>query len=119
MKRTLFSLVLAAGLGLAGAAQADGLDFGSMNEAERAAFHAEVRAYLLKNPEVIFEAIQILEERRNMAEAEADRDMVRDNAGAIFTDGFSFSGGNPDGDVTVVEFLDYRCGYCKRAHPEV
>jgi len=38
---------------------------------------------------------------------------------ALTNDGFSWVGGNPDGDITVVEFMDYRCGYCKKAHPEV
>ena len=38
---------------------------------------------------------------------------------AIFDDGFSFVGGNPEGSVTIVEFLDYQCGFCRRAHPEV
>ena len=116
---TLTSIVLAGALALPGAAPAQTLDFGAMSEAERAAFRDEVRSYLLENPEVIFEAIQILEERRNAAAAEADRGLVAANADAIFSDGFSWTGGNPDGDITVVEFLDYRCGYCKRAHPEV
>ena len=120
MKRvTLTSLVLAGALALPGPASAETLDFGAMSEAERAAFRDEVRSYLLENPEVIFEAIQILEERRNAAAAATDRSLVAANADAIFSDGFSWTGGNPDGDITVVEFLDYRCGYCKRAHPEV
>jgi protein-disulfide isomerase len=37
----------------------------------------------------------------------------------LFDDGYSWVGGNPDGDITLVEFLDYRCGYCRRAMPEV
>jgi protein-disulfide isomerase len=45
--------------------------------------------------------------------------MIAANAQAIFEDGYSWVGGNPDGDVTIVEFMDYRCGYCRRAHPEV
>lgn len=119
MKRTLSSLLVAASIGFSGTAMAAGLDFGAMTDAERAEFRAEVRAYLLANPEVIFEAIQILEERRDMASVDADREMVRSNTDELFRDGFSYSGGNPDGDVTIVEFLDYRCGYCKRAHPEI
>ena len=90
-----------------------------MSDEERAAFRNEVRSYLLENPDVIFEAIQILEQRRALAGAEADRQLVLNNAESIFADGHSWVGGNPDGDVTVVEFIDYRCGFCKRAHPEV
>ena len=119
MRLTLSTLALAGALLAPMSAMSDPLDLDTMSEADRAQFRAEVRAYLLENPEVIFEAIQILEQRRNMAANEADRQMVLDNADALFNDGFSWVGGNPDGDVTVVEFLDYRCGYCKRAHPEI
>ena len=52
-------------------------------------------------------------------QAEADRQMAELNAAALFEDPTSWVGGNPEGDVTLVEFLDYRCGYCRRAHPEV
>jgi len=95
------------------------LDLAAMSEAERAAFRAEVRAYLLDNPEVLMEAIAVLEDRQRGAEAVADQAMVQANAGALFDDGFSWVGGNPEGDITMVEFMDYRCSYCKRAFPEV
>ncbi len=94
-------------------------DLTAMTDAERAAFRAEVRAYLLDNPEVILEAVQLLEQRQADAQVQADLDLVADNAEAIFNDGYSWVGGNPDGDITLVEFLDYRCGYCRRAMPEV
>lgn len=91
---------------------------GTMTDAERAAFRAEVRAYLLENPEVLLEAIDILEQRR-MADAEnADVRMLADNAAEIFEDPNSWVGGNLQGDITVVEFIDYRCGYCRRAWSE-
>jgi len=90
-----------------------------MTQAERDAFRAEVRAYLIEHPEVIREAIQVLEARRVAEEAKEDATRVAANADVLTNDGISWIGGNPDGDVTVVEFLDYRCGYCKRAHPEV
>lgn len=102
---------------IAGPAQAT--DLTQMSDAERAAFRAEVRAYLMDNPEVIFEAAQQLEQRQAEAEAKADLEMVKANADAIFHDGFSWVGGNPDGDITLVEFMDYRCGYCRKAVPEV
>jgi len=90
-----------------------------MTDAERTAFRAEVRAYLLDNPEVLMEAIGVLEDRQT-ADAQAnDVALVAQNADALFNSETSFVGGNPEGDFTVVEFLDYRCGYCKRAHPEV
>lgn len=102
---------------LAGSATA--ADLTAMTDAEREAFRAEVRAYLMDNPEIIIEAVNLLEERKATAQAEADVSLVQANADEIFNDGFSWVGGNPDGDITLVEFMDYRCGYCRRAKPEV
>ncbi|WP_170788772.1 DsbA family protein [Ruegeria lacuscaerulensis] len=101
------------------AAPAQALDLNTMSDAEREQFGAQVRAYLLENPEVIIEAINILEQRNAQAEAAADQELVAVNADELFNDGYSWVGGNPDGDITLVEFMDYRCGYCRRAVPEV
>ena len=85
----------------------------------REALRAEIRSYLLDNPEVIIEAIQVLEERRKAETAANDESLVERHREALENDGFSWVGGNPEGDVTLVEFFDYRCGFCKRAHPVV
>ncbi len=108
-----------AALALATGVQAADLDLDNMSDADRAAFGAQVRAYLLENPQVIMEAVQVLEERQAAEQAQGDVSLVENNAEAIFNDGYSWVGGNPEGDVTIVEFFDYRCGYCRRAHPEV
>ena len=115
MKRLAFAL--AATTCLAGPALAT--DMTEMTDAERDAFRAEVRAYLLDNPEVLMEAIEVLE-RRQAAEAVAnDSAMIAHNADELFNDGYSHVAGNPDGDITMVEFVDYRCGYCRKAFPEI
>ncbi|RVT85175.1 DsbA family protein [Rhodobacteraceae bacterium CCMM004] len=106
-------------LALALPAAAPAMDLTAMTDAERQAFRDEVRAYLLDNPEVLMEAIGVLEQRQAEAQAQGDAALVAAHAEALFDDPTSWVGGNPDGDVTVVEFLDYRCGYCRRAHPEV
>ncbi|RPE71739.1 protein-disulfide isomerase [Pacificibacter maritimus] len=94
-------------------------DLTDMSDKDRAAFRAEVRAYLLDNPEVLMEAISVLEDR-NAEKAEAsDRDLILSHAEALFTSPNDLILGNPDGDITIVEFLDYRCGYCKKAHPDM
>ena len=115
----LRSLLSATALATCVALPATALDLGEMSDAERTAFRAEIRAYLLDNPEVIYEAVAVLEERQAALQAANDEDIVARNAEALFNDGHSWVGGNPDGDITVVEFLDYRCGYCRRAFPEV
>lgn len=114
------SLTMALGLSLATLATSSiALDLNAMTDEERALFREEVRSYLLENPEVIIEAVNSMEQRQAEAQAQADFDLVSENAKAIFDDGFSYVGGNPDGDVTLVEFMDYRCGFCKRAFGEV
>lgn len=118
MSKTRLALSFAALLMATGVQAAD-LDLSDMSDADRAAFGAQVRAYLLENPEVIMEAVQVLEERQAAQQAQGDIALIENNADAIFNDGYSWVGGNPEGDVTIVEFFDYRCGFCRKAHPEV
>jgi len=78
-----------------------------------------VRDYLLENPEVIVEALQIYQEREEQAEAEKARQMLMAHRDRLDDPTGRFVAGNPQGDVTIVEFFDYRCGYCKRVMPEL
>lgn len=112
MKRLIAALLLTATPALA-------FDIGAMSEDEKAAFGEAVREYLMANPEVLVESINVLEERRVANEAQSDAALVASNHDAIFDDGHSWVGGNPEGDVTVVEFIDYRCGYCRKFNDQV
>lgn len=112
MKRLIAALLLTATPAMA-------FDIGAMSEDEKAAFGQAVREYLMANPEVLVESINVLEERRVATEAQNDVTLVASNHDAIFNDGHSWIGGNPEGDVTMVEFIDYRCGYCRKIAPEV
>lgn len=115
----VFKTILIAGITLLGATFTHAAGLENMTDAERDVFRAEVRAYLLDNPEVILEAIQVLEQREAVAEAQSDLDLVSANFEDLTRDGYSWVGGNPDGAITIVEFSDYRCAFCKRAHPEI
>ncbi|MFN4099783.1 MAG: DsbA family protein [Pararhodobacter sp.] len=117
----LISAALAAALTLAAApvlAQATPFT-APATDAEREAFGAEVRAYLMANPQVIFEAVAEFERLQQTAQEDMDTALVEINAEAIFRDSHSWVDGNPEGDLTLVEFIDYRCGFCRRAHPIV
>lgn len=94
-------------------------DPGAMSGAEKEAFGGAVRDYLMENPEVLIEAMNALEQRRLADEAQNDAAMIAQLSDQIYDDGFSWIGGNPEGDVTVVEFIDYRCGVCRQAFPHV
>ena len=91
----------------------------NLSPEDKAAINAQIRAYILENPEIIVEAMQVLEQREQAAQANADRDLIASMRDTLEDDGFSLITGNPNGDVTVIEFLDYRCGYCKQAHDGV
>jgi len=109
--------LIAAALLAASPVLADGLT--DMTDAERAAFREEVKTYLLENPDVIIEAMTVLQEREDAAAADRDLQMMAENKDAIFNSAADWVGGNPQGDITLVEFMDYRCGYCRKAYEEV
>ena len=95
------------------AAPAVAFDIDAMTDAERQAFQDEVRSFLLENPQVLVEALTIYQEQNS------DAALINANYDELVGDDHSWVGGNPDGDITIVEFLDYRCGFCRRAFPEV
>ena len=75
-----------------------------------------VRDYILENPEIIKEAIVILQEREAMAKAEQEAEALKQLGKTLTKSELDPVGGNPKGAVTLVEFYDYNCGYCKRAN---
>jgi protein-disulfide isomerase len=80
---------------------------------------AMVAEALRENPELILEALQALESRQVEAQAAAAAAVLTTESDVLERDPNAPVMGNPDGDVTVVEFFDYNCPYCKRAMPEV
>lgn len=83
----------------------------------KAEFERRVRDYLIAHPEVIAEAINRLEARQREQEARQAQASLKLHADQVFHDPDDPVGGNPSGDVTLVEFFDYNCPYCKRMAP--
>ena len=112
----LASLLAAAAISVAGVTAASAQTF---SEPQRGEIEKIVRDYLLKHPEVLQEVMQELEKKQQTAEAEKARSAVKTHAEALFNSPRQVTLGNPQGDVTFVEFFDYNCGYCKRAHGDM
>ena len=72
-----------------------------------------------ERPEIILEALRTLEAKAEAAKSGAAKDALKSMAADIFRHKDDPVGGNPDGDITLVEFFDYNCGFCKRAHPGI
>lgn len=74
-----------------------------------------IRDYLLKNPEVLLEVQDALEAKQKEEQRLAALGVIKDSKDEIFNSTFDGVVGNPKGKVTIVEFYDYNCGFCKRA----
>lgn len=105
---TASAFSVAAFFGLSPAAQA-------FDDAERKEIGEIVRQYLLENPGVMIEVQQALEKKQTELRMAQAKQAVAENHDEIFQSSHDLALGNPNGKITVVEFFDYNCGYCKRA----
>jgi len=78
-----------------------------------------IKDYLLSHPEVMQDVMAELEKRQQAAEADKHRTAVIENRATLFSSPHQVVLGNPQGKITMVEFFDYNCGYCKRALPDM
>lgn len=81
---------------------------------EQADLEGAIHQYLLEHPEVIIEAVEVLRAREQADKVAGAREQIELQREALINDPTSPVAGNPEGDVTLVEFFDYHCGYCKR-----
>ena len=89
------------------------------NDGQRREIETIIKDYLLANPEILQEAAQALEQRQKQAEDEQRQVGLVKNADQIFRNKADFVAGNPKGNVTMVEFFDYNCPWCKKDFPDV
>jgi protein-disulfide isomerase len=94
-------------------------DAGGFSEEQRKSIEKIVKDYLIANPEVFLEVQGALEAKMEKEQAEKMKAMVAANAKDLYRHPNAAVAGNPNGDITVVEFFDYNCGYCKRALGDV
>lgn len=112
MRRVVIALLLMLAASLPAAAQGFAPD-------QKRAIEEIVRAYILKNPEIIREAVEALQAKEQQSADERRAETMAKLQDELVSDPSSPVLGNPQGDVTVVEFFDYRCPYCKRTAPVV
>jgi len=84
-------------------------------ELTREEIEAIVRDYLIEHPEVVIEALRAWEQKQAAVEQESAQQALADRAAELYDDPETPFAGNPDGDVVIVEFFDYRCGYCRHS----
>jgi protein-disulfide isomerase len=101
-----FALLLAAPLAA---------DAQSFSAPQREEIEKIIREYLVSHPEVLQDAVAEAEKRQAAADAEKHRSALKENFASVFNSPRQVVIGNAQGDVTMVEFFDYNCGYCKKA----
>jgi protein-disulfide isomerase len=108
---------LAVACGLTAALHAQAIRAAEIPFEQRKAIEGIIHDYLLNNPDVLIEALRSAEDKVNReADAKATK-ILSDRASEVFDNPATPVGGNPKGNVTIVEFFDYRCPYCKQVLP--
>jgi protein-disulfide isomerase len=105
-------------------AQADGAApansaSGAFSAEQKAAIEKIIKDYLIANPELMMEIQNALEAKMETLQAERLKVALKESAAEVFRRPNAPVAGNPSGDITVVEFFDYNCGYCKRAFSDI
>ncbi|MCH9765591.1 MAG: DsbA family protein [Alphaproteobacteria bacterium] len=96
-----------------------GSGVGRFSASDRSDIEKIVKDYLLNNPDILLEVQTALEVKMEKEQAEKTKAAIAKNAKEIYRNPNAPLGGNPDGDITVVEFFDYNCGYCKRGFSDI
>lgn len=91
----------------------------SFTDAQKSELGSFIRDYLVKNPDIIQEALEELDRKQKSAETEQQKKTLALVGPKLNSADEGIVIGNPNGDITLVEFFDYNCGYCKRAMGDI
>lgn len=91
----------------------------TFSDEQKKALGEIIKDYLIKNPEIMVDVQTALDEKMQKDQDAKLKSFMAENAKSIFRSPGSSIAGDANGDITVVEFFDYNCGYCKRGLPEV
>jgi protein-disulfide isomerase len=121
LRRTFMLLIAGACLAAAPAAlaQASSPPESALTPEQKTAVEHVIHDYLLSHPEVMMETLQAAKEQQQQHAEEHAQQALKTRHDEIFDDPASPVGGNLHGDVSIVEFFDYRCPYCKRVQPSI
>ncbi len=87
----------------------------ALNDAQKKEFGEFIKQYLIENPEIMLDVQAALEKKQEQARLVKANKAIDENNAEIFDAKYDIAIGNPKGDVTIVEFFDYNCGYCRHA----
>lgn len=116
--RSLTALALVLSLGAAAPVLAQSAS-APFTDAQRSAIEGIIKDYLIKNPEVLQDALAEAEKRQVETQRLAQAAALKEARDLLMNGQHDVVGGNPTGDVTLVEFFDYNCGYCRKALGDV
>lgn len=117
--RSVSALALAGGLTLGAATFATAEEPAEFTDAQRKAIESIVKDYLVKNPDVLQEAVAEGERRAQETQRLAQAAALKEVRDTLHNSPNGIVAGNASGDITLVEFFDYNCGYCRKAFSDV
>jgi protein-disulfide isomerase len=110
-------LICLVAFGFAAAPRADAAD--AVSPEQKSAVEQIIHDYILQHPELLIQALQSAEDKAKATAEERVRATLVEKRQELLADPTSPTAGNPKGDVTIVEFFDYRCPYCKQVEPSL
>lgn len=116
MLKRISTVAAAAALIPAALAGSPALAKDGFNDSQKKELRKIIREYLVKNPEVIVEALREMRRREEARKVAAAKKAISESRDALLKNASDPVGGNKKGSVTVVEFFDYNCGWCKRTY---